>query len=102
MKRKLFALILSLFVIQNIMAQTTTETKEANPADVASIDALLRAVYNVISGDAGQPRDWDRFRTLFYKDARLIPSGKNAQTGAVGARTLSPEDYVKRASGAME
>jgi hypothetical protein len=59
----------------------TTETKEANPADVASIDAIMKSVYDVISGDAGQKRDWDRFRTLFHKDARMIPSGKNPNTG---------------------
>ncbi len=34
----------------------TTEIKEANPADVASIDAIMKAVYDVISGDAGQKR----------------------------------------------
>lgn len=79
----------------NSMAQTT-ETKEANPADVASLDAIMKAVYDVISGDAGKARDWDRFRTLFHKDARLIPSGKNAQTGVTSARVLSPEDYIKR------
>jgi hypothetical protein len=79
----------------NLMAQTT-ETKEANPADVASLDAIMKAVYDVISGDAGKPRDWDRFRTLFHKDARLIPSGKNPQTGVTGARAYTPEDYIKR------
>lgn len=75
------------------MAQTA---KEANPADVASVDAIMKAVYDVISGDAGKTRDWDRFRSLFHKDARLIPTGKNAQTGVVGARAMSPEDYVTR------
>ena len=73
------------------------QAKEADPKDVGSLDAIVKAVYNVISGDAGTPRDWDRFRSLFHKDARLIPSGKNAQTGVIGARALSPDDYVKRA-----
>jgi hypothetical protein len=72
------------------------QTKEANPADVDSIDSIMKAVYDVISGDAGKARDWDRFRTLFHKDARLIPSGKNAKTGVTGANALTPEDYVKR------
>ena len=76
------------------MAQT--EIKEANPADVGSMDAIVKAVYDVISGDAGKPRDWDRFRTLFHTDARLIPTGKNAETGLFNARVLSPEDYIKR------
>ncbi|MBS1798149.1 MAG: hypothetical protein JSS81_30325 [Acidobacteria bacterium] len=95
-KRNLLATVCFLVLFSfNAMAQTT-EIKPANPADVGSIDAIMKAVYDVISGDAGKPRDWDRFRSLFYKDARLIPSGKNAQTGIIGARALSPEDYVKR------
>ena len=58
------------------MAQTT-EVKEANPADVATLDAIMKAVYDTISGDAGQKRDWDRFRTLFYKDARMFRREKS-------------------------
>ena len=70
--------------------------KQADPKDVGSIDSIMKAVYDVISGDAGKPRDWDRFRSLFHKDARLIPAGNNAQTGVFGANALTPEDYVKR------
>ena len=94
-KNLLLTFLVVLFLSFNSMAQTP-ETKEANPADVASLDAIMKAVYDVISGDAGKPRDWDRFRTLFHKDARMIPSGKNPTTGVVGARALSPEDYIKR------
>lgn len=92
--RKFFwlaCLITSLFTF-SAMAQI----KDANPADVASIDAIMKAVYDVISGDAGKPRDWDRFRTLFHKDARMIPSGKNQETGLTSARVLTIEDYIKR------
>jgi hypothetical protein len=92
MKRKFFVILISLLAFQTAMAQT----KEANPADVASIDAIMKAVYDVISGDAGKARDWDRFRTLFHKDARMIPSGKNAKTGVTGANAMTPEDYIKR------
>lgn len=92
MKTILLTLVLGLSCFGTAMSQT----KEANPADVASIDAIIKAVYDVISGDAGAKRDWDRFQSLFYKNARLIPSGKNAQTGMVGANALSPDDYIKR------
>ena len=69
----------------------------ANPADVATIDSIMKAVYDVISGDAGKARDWDRFRSLFIDGARLIPTtGKNKDTGLVAARVLTPEDYIKR------
>ncbi|HEV7642417.1 MAG TPA: hypothetical protein VGO50_00620 [Pyrinomonadaceae bacterium] len=68
---------------------------KADPADVASIDSIMKAVYDVISGDAGT-RNWDRFRSLFHKDARLIPTFKDKDSGAIMALALSPDDYAKR------
>ncbi len=92
---KFLTTILCLFIFQTTMAQTT-ESKPANSADVASVDAIIKAVYDVISGDPGQKRDWDRFHSLFYKDARLIPTSKNPETKVFGATPLTPEGYVKR------
>jgi len=66
---------------------------EARAADVASEDAIIAALYDVISGPAGQKRDWDRFRSLFVPGARLIPTGKRAD-GTVGHRVMTPEDYI--------
>lgn len=94
MKQTIMIAIFGLFALQSVLAQTP---KEADPKDVGSLDSIMKAVYNVISGDKGTARDWDRFRSLFHKDARLIPTGKNAQTGVVNANALSPDDYVKRA-----
>jgi len=107
MIRNLLLLCLIIFALTfNLTAQTKDENKpvikEANSADVASVDAIMKAVYDVISGEAGQKRDWDRFRTLFHKDARMIPSGKNPQTGVVSARTFTPEEYITRSSPFME
>jgi hypothetical protein len=73
----------------------------ANPADVASIDAIIAAVYDVISGPAGKKRDWDRMRSLFVPGARLIPTGPR-QTGGYGARVLSVDEYIERSSGFFE
>ena len=93
MKNFIIWALIALALPMTAMAQTT---KEANPADVSSLDGIMKAVYDAISGDVGKARDWDRFRSLFHPDARLIPTGKNAQTGVVGSRVLSPEDYIKR------
>ena len=60
---------------------------EANPADVASIDAIINASYDVISGPEGQKRDWDRERSLFISGARLIPT---AAVAGVADADLSP------------
>lgn len=69
----------------------------ANPADVASIDSIIAAVYDVISGPAGKKRDWDRMRSLFHPQAHLIPSGPRPD-GTYGARALHVDEYITRAS----
>lgn len=107
MKKKLIVICVVILVLTfNAMAQVKkdemkkdvpkSETSFVNPKDVESIDAIMAAVYDVISGDAGVERDWDRFRSLFHKDARLIPTGKNPQTGVVGATAITPEGYIER------
>lgn len=67
--------------------------QEPDPADVASIDGIVAAVYDVISGPAGQARDWDRWRSLFIPEARLIPVSVRPD-GAIGHRVITPEDYA--------
>lgn len=62
--------------------------------DVASIDAIIAALYDVISGPAGQRRDWDRFRGLFAPGARLIPTARRGYDSVRVMRAMSPEDYA--------
>jgi len=72
-----------------------TEPPPANPADVKSLDAIMHAVYDVISGPAGQNRDWNRFRSLFIPGARLIPAFKRPPDApAFSTRVLSPEEFA--------
>ncbi|HZC42618.1 MAG TPA: hypothetical protein VE195_00495, partial [Acidobacteriaceae bacterium] len=77
----------------------------AKPEDVKSPEAILNAVYDVISGGKGQARDWNRMRSLFLPGARLIPvitvaatADKPAPTDAV---LLTIDDYIARSSGRM-
>ena len=72
-----------------------------DPADVESIGAIVLAVYDVISGPAGEKRDWDRWRSLYATDARLIPSGPRPE-GGFGHRMLTAEDYVTRGGPGLE
>ncbi len=72
----------------------------ADPADVESIDAIMKAVYEVISGDAGVPRDWDRFRSLFAPGATLNPTrleGERYQRAII-----TPDEYAERAGPSLE
>lgn len=65
----------------------------ADPKDVQSIDAIVKAVYDVISGEAG-PRNWERFHSLFLPEAKMgtIVPRPNGQVGLV---TMSPSEYQK-------
>lgn len=73
------------------------------PTDISttSIDAVLTALYDVISGPAGEARDWDRFRSLFLPGARLIPAGVNRE-GVPSHRMWSVEDYIAQAGPMLE
>jgi len=82
--------------VQTPTAPQVTPTAKA--ADVASPDAILAATYDVISGPAGQPRDWERFRSLFLPGARLIPTGRNEKGSGFVAHTYTPEEYIARAT----
>jgi len=95
------------------IAAPAPQAPAANPADVASIDSIIAALYDVISGPAGKKRDWDRFRSLFAPGARLIPTGPRRPPGTTpdtpltgkeeyGSRALTPEDYITRSSSLLE
>src|SRR5207245_10664924 len=61
----------------------------AKAEDVKSPEAILNAVYSVISGGKGQARGWDRMRSLFVPDPRLIPAvAGSAADGGAGHRDL--------------
>jgi hypothetical protein len=74
-------------------------TTAARPTDVASLDAIIAALYDVISGPAGQKRDWDRMRSLFSPGARLIPSGRRPD-GSSFQLVWTVDQYIT-ASGAV-
>src|SRR5947207_10708880 len=83
-----------------------TDHPSANPGDVASIGAIIVAAYDVISGPAGQKRDWDRERSLFMPGARLIPTAKTVgevnQSGALVPQVLDVDGYIERSRDYLE
>ncbi len=68
--------------------EVNTWTEAVSASDVGSVDEIVRAVYDVISGPAGEQRNWERFRGLLHPNARLIPRGAEA------VRFMSAEDYI--------
>lgn len=68
----------------------------ANPRDVSSIDAIIAAIYDRISGPAGKKRDWDRERSLYIPGARLIPTGKPGAVDELEPQLLDVEGFIAR------
>lgn len=101
MKKTALLLLLIAVFAAPAFSQDAADHPEADMADVESVDAIIAAVYDVISGPAGQARDWDRFRSLFRPDAKLIPTGLSP-AGQLNVQYWGVEDYIRQAGGFLE
>jgi hypothetical protein len=72
------------------------KTSNTNLADVTSIDAIITAAYDVISGPAGEKRDWERERSLYYPGARLIPTAKPGANDGLAPQMLDVDGFIAR------
>lgn len=68
-------------------------TISANPADVSTLDGIMKAFYDVISGPAGQPRQWSRDRTLYISDIRFVAMAVDKSSKPV-PHILSHQQFV--------
>jgi len=97
------ALLLAMPAVARAQTPTLAATPAPRAADVASADAIIAALYDVISGPAGQKRDWDRFRSLFVPGARLIVvRARPDSAGNRAPRVMTPEQYIETAGAQLE
>jgi hypothetical protein len=45
------------------------------PGDVATLDGIVAAFYDIVSGAAGAPRQWERDRSLHHPKALIVMTG---------------------------
>ena len=90
MKIKSIFLSLFFFCMLTLNGQTETDNYLKN---VQSLDQTIATLYDVISGEKGEARNWDLMKFLFHEDAKLIPSGKNKE-GIFKARYMTVQDYI--------
>ncbi len=69
MKALLFAVVVALAACVPGPEATQEVRLEADPADVGTLDDIIRAYYEVISGPAGESPDRLRDRTLHLPNA---------------------------------
>lgn len=104
----LLTLSFSIVLISQVSAQAPpkspsppTETPVAKAEDVASLESIIAALYDVISGPAGQKRDWNRMRSLFAPEGKMGLTRKRPDGTAV-MRIFTPEDYIAENAKAIE
>jgi len=85
--KKVFSLLALLACAGGAFAQKS--------ADVATVDGIVAALYDTISGPAGKERDWNRLRGLFRPDGKMIVHGQNKE-GVFNTRVLTVDDYIAR------
>lgn len=103
MKRRAFVVLMMWTVLpssrlmsQSIVNATSTATSAPNPTDVASVDAIIAALYDANTNLVDQKRDADRYRSLFVPGARLMPTSRPPNgKGTIAIETV--DDYVRRA-----
>src|SRR5450432_346790 len=61
--------------------QVSAALMAANPGDVNTLDGIVAASYEALSGPLGTPRQWERYRSLLDPQARLVSASVDATTG---------------------
>ena len=86
MRLDLFALTLAFaLAVLPAFAQDTTLPRAE---DVATLDGIIKAYYEVVSGPAGEPSQTERDASLHHPDARAIITGRG-QDGKPYIRNLT-------------
>lgn len=80
-----------------LSAQVSVATIPADPKDVSTVDGIMKAFYDVISGPAGEPRQWSRDRTLYIPDMRFVSMDVDS-SGKPVASVMSHQQFVDRSN----
>jgi hypothetical protein len=94
----LFVLLAGAFsaFAQNAKKSIEIPVVEPRAEDVGSIDGMVKAFYEVISGGVGVPRQWSRDRTLYIPNIRFV--GMSERAGKIVADVESHQEYVDGAN----
>ncbi|HEX8649425.1 MAG TPA: hypothetical protein VF708_01190 [Pyrinomonadaceae bacterium] len=73
----------------------------AKPEDVATLDGIMKAFYEVVSGPAGQPRQWARDRTLYIQGMRFVATGVRKGESKPYANIIDHQTFVDQSNDFM-
>jgi hypothetical protein len=76
-------------------------SRAASPADVSSLDGIIAAFYDIVSGPAGEARDWARDSTLYLPGARFVVVSRD-ESGRLVARNLDHGSFAAGSNASLE
>jgi len=91
-----------IFAFACVFARTAPQDKAhverpvipARAEDVSTIEGIVKASYETISGGVGVSRDWGRDRTLFDPESRSVPVVVDPKTGAITAKAKTEQEFA--------
>jgi hypothetical protein len=90
----LFAVGLAAIPQTKQTAHVSVQTIPPRTEDVSSIDNIVQASYETISGGVGVPRQWGRDRSLYDLNVRFVYTSVNPETKAITTHSESHQDFV--------
>ena len=81
------------FFVLLIAIPTPIQSQDMNTS-TSSVDQLVSALYEVISGPAGQ-RDWDRMKSLFHPNA-IMGAMRKSPEGQLIYSNFTVDQYIER------
>ncbi|HSY59595.1 MAG TPA: hypothetical protein VK795_08545 [Terriglobales bacterium] len=104
MKKWLIGFALSLGIVLPAFGQATppkanlqhvtVQKVEPRPEDVGSIEGIVKASYETISGGVGVPRQWGRDRTLYDPNVRFVSVELDPKTNKIVATESTHQEFV--------
>ena len=92
----------AIIIVLLLLSSTVANAQQTPKAeDVSTLDGIIKAYYEVVSGPAGQPRDWGRDSTLHLPGAQVLIMNNDAD-GNPAPRKMSLAEYHQRSSGISE
>ena len=87
--------------IGTFLLSSSAGAQRTEVADGESISIIITAVYDVISGPAGEARDWDRLRNLFTEGATLSYVTRD-EDGTYSRTIRTPNSYIENNGPSLE
>ncbi len=79
-------------------ARIEVQTIAPRPEDVATIDGMIKAFYEIVSGPPGQPRPWARDRTLYIPGVRFVSMSVRKSDGKIVANVMDHQTFVEQSN----